>query len=239
MRLDGSLTVHSYGVPGTIHNVDGGAPFKGGTMALIDPVHCFVDVDAGMLTGTERHYQKAFADLEGLYADEHRFRQMAEKSGDRIVYEVTDYHPGSRCQDLIFGVTRMEHGKVGREYFMTRGHIHAVPDRPEVYIGKKGSGLMLMESPAGRTEVVEIGPGDICYVPPFWIHRSVNIGDEAFVMLFCYPADSGQDYGIIARSNGMKHRVMDDGKGGWTLEENPGYLPRDAETVRTLTAGAE
>ncbi len=163
---------------------------------------------------------------------------MAVESGACVVYEVTDYHPGNRCQDLIFGVTRMVPGKVGREFFMTRGHIHGIADRPEVYIGKKGRGLMLMESPAGETRVIEIGPDDICYVPPFWIHRSVNIGNEDFVMLFCYPADSGQDYGIIARSNGMKHRVMDDGKGCWALEENPAYQTRNRDDIKKLLGEA-
>ncbi|WP_434360992.1 glucose-6-phosphate isomerase [Parasalinivibrio latis] len=203
-------------------------------MALINPVHCIVDVKEGLLKGTERRYKKTFADLSGLYADEEAFRQLASELGERVVYEVTDYHPGSRCQDLIFGVTCMVPGKVGNEYFMTRGHIHGIADRPEIYVGKKGRGLMLMESPEGETRVIEIGQDDICYVPPFWIHRSVNTGNEDFVMLFCYPADSGQDYGIIARSNGMKHRVVDDGKGGWVLEENPAYQPRDTETVNAL-----
>ncbi len=35
-------------------------------MALIDPVHCFIDVKAGQLAGTERRYKKTFADLEGF-----------------------------------------------------------------------------------------------------------------------------------------------------------------------------
>ena len=39
-------------------------------------------------------------------------------------------------------------------------------------------------------------------------------------MLFCYPADSGQDYDIIARSGGMRARIVDDG-GGWKQVENP------------------
>jgi glucose-6-phosphate isomerase len=61
-----------------------------------------------------------------------------------------------------------------------------------------------------------LGPGDICYVPAYWIHRSVNVGDVDLVMTFAYPADSGQDYEIIARSGGMKSRVVVDGR-GWKL----------------------
>jgi glucose-6-phosphate isomerase len=128
----------------------------------------------------------------------------------------------------------MRPGRIGAEFFMTRGHIHARADRPEVYYGQKGVGVMLMESPQGETRVVEIGPQIICYVPPYWIHRSVNTGEEDLVMMFTYPADSGQDYEIIERSRGMRHRVVADGAKGWALIDNRDYAPRPRETVRQL-----
>jgi glucose-6-phosphate isomerase len=93
---------------------------------------------------------------------------------------------------------------------------------------------MQLESPAGETRIVEIGPQTICYVPPFWIHRSINIGNEDLVMVFAYPSDSGQDYGIIESSRGMRHRVVSNGAEGWKLIENPAYQPRSEETVRAL-----
>ena len=96
---------------------------------------------------------------------------------------------------------------------MTRGHLHAIIDRPELYYGLKGVGLMLMESPDGESRTLEIRRNTACYVPPYWIHRSMNLGEGDFVMLFCYPADSGQDYDIIERSNGMRLRIVDDGSG--------------------------
>ena len=70
------------------------------------------------------------------------------------------------------------------------------------------------ESPEGEIRTVEIGPRALCYVPPYWIHRSVNTGPDELVMTFAYPADSGQDYAIIEEAGGMKSRVVDDGKGG-------------------------
>jgi glucose-6-phosphate isomerase, archaeal len=73
-----------------------------------------------------------------------------------------------------------------------------------------------MESPDGETRAIEIVARSICYVPPYWIHRSVNVGPEPLVMTFCYPSDAGQDYAIIARSGGMRHRVVSDPAGGWT-----------------------
>jgi mannose-6-phosphate isomerase-like protein (cupin superfamily) len=126
----------------------------------------------------------------------------------------------------------MSPGKVGKEFFMTRGHIHAIVDRPELYFGLKGYGLMLMESPDDKTRTVEIRPNTACYVPPYWIHRSMNLGDKDFVMLFCYPADSGQDYAIIERSQGMRLRIVDDGSGGWCSVPNADYQARSPEAGR-------
>lgn len=53
-------------------------------------------------------------------------------------------------------------------------------------------------------------------------------------MVFAYPSDSGQDYGIIEASNGMRHRVMAGGENGWRLVDNPTYRPRNDETVRAI-----
>ena len=209
------------------------------TILWPEPSSFTVDLAKGELTGTGSHYQKRFRDLAGLYADTQAFEERARIKGDEVVYEVTDHHPSARAGDLITGVTRMSPGKVGNEFFMTRGHIHAVSDRPELYFGLKGKGLMLMESVDGVTRVAEITPLVACYVPPFWIHRSVNVGDDDLVMLFCYPADSGQDYNIIQRSNGLKQRVIDDGKGGWSCVDNPDYRQRsaaDIESIKTIAA---
>jgi glucose-6-phosphate isomerase len=197
-----------------------------------------VNLETGLMDGTGTRYQKRLADLNGLYADAAAFNALASTRGDDIVYDVTDHRPSDQPGDLITGVTRMSPGKVGDEYFMTRGHIHANIDRPELYFGLKGDGLMLMEAPDGETRIVEIHASTVCYVPPRWIHRSVNLGQQDFVMLFCYPSDSGQNYAIIERSNGMRLRIIDDGKGGWRSETNPAYRERSAADVEALIARA-
>jgi oxalate decarboxylase/phosphoglucose isomerase-like protein (cupin superfamily) len=35
-------------------------------------------------------------------------------------------------------------GKVGKEYFMTKGHFHMRPDRAEFYRGVRGEGMLIM-----------------------------------------------------------------------------------------------
>lgn len=204
---------------------------------MAEPVRCSVDVKGGRLTGGSGRYEKRLSDLVGLYADAAAFDALL-KQGDRVVYAVEDLKPSTASGDMIFGVTRMVPGTVGGEFFMTRGHIHAIANRPEIYYGESGSGLMLLESPAGETRIVEIAPRVVCYVPPYWIHRSVNVGSDDLVMTFAYPADSGQDYDIIARSGGMAQRIVRGADAGWVSTPNEAYRTRSAEDVARVLATA-
>lgn len=201
---------------------------------LFEPTDCTVSLATGIMSGATGQYTKRFDDLEGLYADASAFASMRGEWAGRSVYDVSEFRPSEAVGDLIFGVTRMSPGKVGDEFFLTRGHIHKQADRPEIYYGQKGSGLMLMESPEGEIRIVAIEPMTVCYVPPYWIHRSVNVGADDLVMLFCYPSDSGQDYEIIAKSGGMRARIVDDGAGGWKQVTNAGWTPRDAASIAAL-----
>ncbi len=211
-----------------------------------EPVACLVDTVTGRLTNPTGRYEKRLSDLEGLYADAEAFeamskavsKPMSEAGGDAVVYAVTEFRPSETPGDMIFGVTRMEPGRVGDEYFLTRGHIHAKADRPEIYFGQAGQGVMLLEAPDGETRTIAVAPGTVVYVPPYWIHRSVNTGPDELVMMFAYPADAGQDYGIIARSNGMRVRIVDDGAGGWREVPNADYRPRTPEEIAVLGPGS-
>ena len=205
-------------------------------MKLFEPGNCRVDVAEGRLDGASNRYVKLFSDLAGLYEDADAFAELVAARGSSVAYEVTDFKPSANPGDMIIGVTRMEPGRVGREFFMTRGHIHARPNRPEMYYGERGRGVMLLESPAGDIRTVEITPRSMCYVPPYWIHRSVNVGDEPLVMTFAYPADSGQDYDIIAKAGGIKSRIATDGKGGWMAVDNAAYRPRPQALVDSIMA---
>ena len=184
-----------------------------------NPTSHRIDPFSGELTGATSHYSKKLIDLAGLYEDEVRFSQAVEQAGDSLIYRVSDVRPVAFHGDLIFGTTFMKPGRIGNEFFMTRGHIHAKANRPETYYGESGEGLMLLESPEGATRVLEVLPRQMIYVPPFWIHRSVNIGSVPLVLSFCYPSDSGQDYSIIERSGGMASRIVADGS-GWKEVRN-------------------
>ncbi len=184
-----------------------------------------LEVQANALLGRTGRYEKRVRDLEGLFLDRSAYAEKLGADPDRLVYYVDEFRPSGDTGDLITGISTLLAGRVGNEFHMTRGHIHAKSDRTEIYHCISGHGLMLMETLDGRTVVTEMWPGTIAYVPPNHIHRSVNIGNADLRTIFCYPADAGQDYEIIARSGGMRHRVVDDGN-GWKLVENRDYVAR-------------
>ena len=203
-----------------------------------NPTSHSIDPLSGELTGATRHYSKKLSDMVGLYEDEVKFSQAVKQDGDSIIYRVSDVRPNALHGDLIFGTTFMQPGRIGDEFFMTRGHIHAKANRPETYYGESGEGLMLLESPEGLTRVLEVLPRQMIYVPPFWIHRSVNIGSVPLVMSFCYPSDSGQDYSIIERSGGMASRIVVDGS-GWKEVQNSSYRSRKPSEIASVYATGE
>ncbi len=194
--------------------------------------HC-TDPASGELSGATGRYAKRLADLDGIYLNEAAFAAALDTEGVRVVYHVHEVRPPASRGDLIFGTTFMEPGRIGDEFFVTRGHIHARANRPETYTGESGEGVMLLESPQGEVRILAIGPRVTVYVPPLWIHRSVNTGDGPLVMSFCYPADAGQDYDVIARSGGMAARIVADSR-GWRAVPNPRYRPRTSVEIDAI-----
>lgn len=194
----------------------------------------------GDLTGYTGAKRSLIVDLKGLFAREEAFDRLVAERGRDLAYEVYEFRPDRVApHELVFGTSTLHAGKVGDEFFMTRGHIHTRTDRPEIYFCHAGRGVMHMEAPDGNTNPIEMTPGSVVYVPSFWIHRSVNVGEGPFITTFCYPADAGQDYDIIERSGGMRTLIVEDGDGRWAEDTNPRYRPRsEAEQRRYLTERA-
>ncbi|OZM77461.1 glucose-6-phosphate isomerase family protein [Pseudonocardia sp. MH-G8] len=188
-----------------------------------EPARLTIDVGGGM-RGRTGGYDKRLGDMTGVYRDgEAHAGAVTERGADHLVYRVEEHRAGDGPGALIIGTSTLAPGRYGDEFAMTRGHLHAKADRAELYHCLSGRGVMLLETLDGRSEAVELGPGDAAHVPGYWVHRSVNTGDEPFVTLFCYPADAGQDYALIADAGGMAQLVVDDGAGGWTTRPNPDH----------------
>ena len=148
-------------------------------------------------TVTERH----LSDLRGCFADAAAY-EAALAQANPLLYRVASVEPARGEGDLHYGVGRLMPGKVGDEYFMTKGHLHAWREAAELYIGLAGEGLMLLEDEAtGESRVVELRPNSTVYVPGRTAHRTMNVGQTPLTYLGVYPARAGHDYSTIADRN--------------------------------------
>jgi glucose-6-phosphate isomerase len=173
----------------------------------------------GLLTQYDNHVVRRLSAMEGQYADERSYEAMLARE-DVVLYEVYEIRRPEAPGELLHGTSIVHPGKVGDEYFMTKGHFHAVLDTAEVYYCLHGEGMMVMETPEGEWAVEELRPGRVLYVPPRWAHRSVNTGNgQDLVTFFIYPGHAGHDYGAI-ESQGFRKLVLER-DGGPQIVDNP------------------
>lgn len=181
-------------------------------MADIKPFILDFDLISGFCkSGKVKPITRHVSNMISQFADSEAARKMAE-NGDPLLYEFYGLDLPEESGVLQFGTTTIYPGKVGEEYYMTKGHFHTILDTSEVYYGLSGHGMMMMETPEGEVSCVEVGPGDALYVPGRWAHRSINTGSEPFVMFFVYRSDAGHDYGTIETKGYRKLVVERDGK---------------------------
>ncbi|MDX2185314.1 MAG: glucose-6-phosphate isomerase family protein [Opitutaceae bacterium] len=161
----------------------------------------------GTIAGASR-VERRLADLRGCFADTTAF-EAAVAQGNPLVYSVAAVEPGSGEGDLHYGLGVLMPGRIGREYWMTKGHLHAWRPAAEFYIGLSGKGVMLLEDEAGgEARMVPLEPNSVVYVPGHVAHRTMNTGDSPLAYLGVYPARAGHDYAVIAERN-FRHLVVE------------------------------
>lgn len=174
-------------------------------------------------TRYDNHLVRTLTSMAGQYADELAYSQLLS-TGNPVLYEVYEVKRPEIPGELLHGISIVHPGKVGKEYFMTKGHFHTVRDTAEVYYCLKGQGMMVLENNAGEWAVEELHPGCVLYVTPGWAHRSVNTGSqEDLVTFFAYPGHAGHDYATIEKQ-GFRKLVFEEG-GKPLVVDNPRWQP--------------
>ena len=128
---------------------------------------------------------------------------------------------------LMVVMTVVYPGKVGEEYYMTKGHIHSSDTAPEAYITLKGEGKLIMQTPDDDCFTGEIKVGKINYIPSGWAHRSVNTGKEELIFLGIYPAESERDYSFIGKGRKNFLKIVIEKKGLPQVVDNPISIGKD------------
>lgn len=163
---------------------------------------------------------RRLSELCDYFADEEAYA-AALAQGDPILYTMTAVEPAGGDGALHYAIARLAPGRIGAEYYMTKGHYHAWRAAAEVYIGLSGAGVMLLEDEASEeSRLVPLTPNSIVYVPGHTAHRTINTGDVPLTYLGVYPATAGHDYGAIATRNFRRVVVA--------MHGQPTLLDRDA-----------
>lgn len=165
------------------------------------------DLSSGLSTSAAP-IRRQLSHMAAMYADQDAVQRLLA-DGDRLVYEFFDMGVPETSGDVAYGTSITYPGKVGDEYYMTKGHFHTVLDTAEVYYCLSGHGYMLMENPEGEWEAQELTPGNAVYVPGRYAHRSVNVSpDQPLVTFFAFPGHAGHDYGSI-ETRGFRKLIVD------------------------------
>jgi glucose-6-phosphate isomerase, archaeal len=173
--------------------------------------------------------KRRLSELRGAFADTAAY-EAALRDGDPVVYMVTSVEPGQGDGQLHYGLGVLMPGRVGAEYYLTKGHLHAWRPAAEVYIGLSGEGAMLLEDEqSGETTLAPLRANSVVYVPGSTAHRTINTGDTPLVYIGVYPAAAGHDYGAIAERNFQQVLAAIDGRP--TLIDRPAFVASLAPTT--------
>ncbi len=156
--------------------------------------------------------ERRLSDLRGSFRDAAAY-EAALARGNPLIYEVTAVEPATGDGQLHYGLGILYPGKIGAEYYLTKGHYHSHRAAAEVYLGLKGEGVMLLEDEAsGESRMVPLRGNSAVYVPGHTAHRTMNTGTEPLIYIGVYPSNAGHDYGAIAAKNFRMIVIEHDGK---------------------------
>lgn len=152
--------------------------------------------------------------LAGVFADREAWLRHEPTGG---VYDVSMFASPPEEGALYVGVTHLSAGRVGREFFMTRGHFHQRREQGEVYFGLCGSGLLLLQTEQEEARLERVTPGSVHIIPPFTAHRLINTGSETLSALAVWPCVAGHDYAALANGFALRVFAADDNAQGYEV----------------------
>ena len=171
------------------------------------------------MSKTATSTKRKLSQMQNMYLDTDAAQKLVD-AGDPVVYEFYEIGAPEHAGDLAFGTSITYPGKVGKEYYMTKGHFHTILETAEVYYTLSGTGYMLTENPEGDVQLHALEPGKAVYVPQRYAHRSINTGDTPLVTFFAFRGDAGHDYGTI-ETQGYRKLVVEGDDGAPTVIDNP------------------
>jgi glucose-6-phosphate isomerase, archaeal len=177
---------------------------------LMKPFFMNIDFKSGDLKPSDRNNIRKLSMMKGMFFDAESERENLGGK-DPAIYSFCEKILPEESGHLQIAMTSINPGKIGEEYFMTKGHYHKLAHTSEIYLGLEGEGCLLMQTVEGDFASIDIRPGVLAYIPPYWGHRMVNTGYTSFIFFAVYPGDAGHNYGDIEKTGFVKLLVEQDG----------------------------
>ncbi len=168
----------------------------------------FLDWCRGKMAGEPvKESFKTLEDLKRVFRD---LSALGNLDPSCEVYRVRWWSPANPGTEggLFWGLTMLQPGKVGDEYFMTHGHFHANRKRAEFYGTVSGNGMLIQMNLERKTWGEAMSPGSLHYVHGENAHRIANTGSEPLIVWACWPTDAGYEYESIA-DQGFSARLVE------------------------------
>jgi glucose-6-phosphate isomerase len=154
-----------------------------------------INLATGVISVAEQVIIRKLSDMPAYYQDQSAVRELLKT--DPIIYSVYMPKQPSEVTGMYTATSVIEPGQIGNEFYMTKGHFHLDESAPEVYLTLSGEGLLVMQTHSGQSQVQDMKPGTVSYIPGDWAHRTVNAGKTPLVFFAIWPVDAGHDYDSI------------------------------------------
>jgi len=162
---------------------------------------------------------RKLSDMVDMFQDKETVKEDLKENP--IIYKFYNVSIPEEKSHLQHCISIVFPGKIGNEYYMTKGHFHKIKDTAEIYLTLKGKGKLVMQTPNQKAKVLDMKEGSISYIPPYWAHRTVNTGNEPLIFFGVYRGDAGHNYGIIEKK-GMAIIIVEE-KGKPVIKNNSVY----------------
>ncbi len=184
------------------------------------PFYIPVTPEGFQATTNMKYIQRHLSEMQDFFSDSEAIKYVLTQS-DPLIYEYWEMEYAGSGNGISFGMTRIQPGQIGNEYFLTKGHFHADGLGDEMHLTLDGQGMVLLLDREEKSTCMEMQSGRMCYYPGHLAHRTINTGIEPLVFVGIWPPHIVHDYETLKR-NGFPKLIVA-GQSGPELINNPRF----------------
>ena len=188
-------------------------------MNYFEPFNSYIDLGEMKLSPEGELIIRKLSDMVDVFQDKEAAKEALKENP--LIYKFYNVQIPEENGHLQHCISIISPGRIGNEYYMTKGHFHKIKDTAEIYLTLKGRGKLVMQTPEQKSRILDMEEGSVSYIPPCWAHKTVNIGNEPLIFFGVYRGDAGHNYGTIEKKGMAVIIVEEEGKP--VIKNNPAY----------------